>query len=398
VRRRVRLALLRGAPVVVVLLLCAPQIAAGARPPRLAVPSAVLVDARDGHVLYSRNATERRPIASTTKLMTALLTLEHLALGRRVAAAPYVAGPGESRIDLRPGERLTVADLLRALLLESANDAAVTLARAEAGSTRRYVREMNERARELGLDRTHYANPVGLDEKGNYSTAADLATLARRLLGNDAFATTVDLPAARLESGARSRVVTNRNDLVARVPWIDGVKTGHTSRAGYVLIGSGTRKGVRLVSVVLGEPSVARRDADTLALLEYGFSRYRRLRVTRRGQPVAIARVSFYGGRVVGLVARSGARLTVRRGVRVRTELEVPRELEGDLRRGARVGELRVFRGGRLVRVIPVVTAQAVPAPGWGRRLARHLAWPALAIALAAFAAAAAGRRRRAKS
>ena len=119
---------------------------------------------------------------------------------------------------------------------------------------------MNDRARRLGLNDTHYANPVGLDDPGNYSSAADLSRLARRLLRNDVFATIVDCRRARLTTRRPREIVTNRNDLVARVPWIDGVKTGHTVKAGYVLVGSGTRKGVRLVSVVLGEPSQARRD------------------------------------------------------------------------------------------------------------------------------------------
>src|SRR5207249_3656038 len=124
---------------------------ATAKPLRLTAASAVLVDGADGHVLYAHGARERRPIASTTKLMTALLTLEHMPLRRRIAAAEYNPGPSESLIDLRKGERLTVADLLRGLLLASANDAAATLARGEAGSLRGFVRAMNRRARELGL-------------------------------------------------------------------------------------------------------------------------------------------------------------------------------------------------------------------------------------------------------
>jgi serine-type D-Ala-D-Ala carboxypeptidase (penicillin-binding protein 5/6) len=361
-------------------------------PPPLTASAAVLVDGRDGHVLYRRAASRRRAIASTTKLMTALIALERLPSRRRLTAPVYNAGAAESRIGLRPGERMAVADLMRALLLESANDAAVTLARGVAGSVPAFVTLMNARAAELGLARTHYANPVGLDERGNYSTALDLARLARRLLENDTFATIVDLPSARLRTGARPRVVDNRNDLVARVPWVDGVKTGHTLDAGYVLIGAGTRKGVRLVSVVLGEPSQALRDTDTLALLEYGFSRYRRVRPLTAGAEVAATRVAHFGGRLVPLTVRRDVRLTVRRGERVRTVTVVPPKLDGPIARGARVGEVRVYQGRRLARLVPLVTAEAVPRAGVGRRLGAPLAALAAVAALAAMLRLAARR------
>ncbi len=331
--------------------------------PRLSAAAAVLVDARDGTVLYRRAPGTRRPVASATKLMTALLSLERLPLGRRLTAPRYSAGPAESRIDLRPGERMSVADLLRALLLESANDAAVTLARGAAGSVPTFVARMNARAAELGLADTHFSNPIGLDEPRNYSSARDLARLARRLLRDDSFSTIVNMPRARLGTGSRPRIVANRNQLVARVGWVDGVKTGHTQAAGWVLVGSGTRKGVRLVSVVLGEPSSASRDADTLALLRYGFSRYRRVTPLRAGREVATARVSSHGGRRASLTVRRDVRLTIRRGERVRTLVDVPAELDGPIERGEQVGEARMLRDGKLVRAVAVVTAERVPAP-----------------------------------
>jgi D-alanyl-D-alanine carboxypeptidase (penicillin-binding protein 5/6) len=372
---------------------------AGARAPerpQIRAPSAVLVDARDGHILFRRAPHSRRPIASTTKLMTALLSIERLPLGRRIEAAPYHPEPAESRINLRPGERMAVGDLLRALLLESANDAAVTLAKAVAGSAPAFVKLMNRRARALGLSDTHYANPVGLDQRRNYSSALDLSRLARTLLRNDTFATIVDSSSARLATGARPRVIANRNDLVAKVPWIDGVKTGHTGRAGYVLVGSGTRKGVRLISVTLGEPSEARRDADTLALLEYGFARYRRVRVLQAGATVASARVAFYGGRKTSLTVRRDVSLTLRRGERVRTVADVSHELKGPLERGAKVGQVRVLREGELVRLVPLVTAEPVPAAGAVRKLARYLLLPAVALAFAALLGQTLRRRLRA--
>jgi D-alanyl-D-alanine carboxypeptidase (penicillin-binding protein 5/6) len=325
--------------------------------------------------------------------MTALLSLEHLNLRQRLSATPYQPGAAESVIGLRPGERMAVKDLLRALLLPSANDAAVTLANGVAGSIRRFVRQMNRRAAQLGLAETHYANPIGLDEAGNFSSALDLSQLARRLLRNKTFASIVKLPQARLRTGARPRIIANRNDLVARVPWIDGVKTGHTLGAGYVLIGYGRQSGVRLVSVVLGEPSETRRDTDTLALLEHGFSLYRHVRVASPNQGFAKAHVRFYGDRTVNLVTPGRISVAVRPDERLKTQIDAPKSLEGPLERGTRVGTLTVFSDGERVRVRPLVTAESVPAAGFFRKAASHLGI-VLAIGLGVVLAAVVVRRR----
>jgi D-alanyl-D-alanine carboxypeptidase (penicillin-binding protein 5/6) len=368
---------------------------AAAAPPQVSAPAAILIDAGDGHVLYSRAPGDRRAIASATKLMTALVALERLPPGRTVTAGLYRAAPAESRIDLRPGERMSVGDLLRALLLESANDAAVTLARAASGSVPAFVRAMNRRAAALGLKDTRFSNPIGLDQPGSHSSARDLAQLARRLLRNDTLASIVDSPRARLRTGARRRTIDNRNRLVARVPWVDGVKTGHTLRAGYVLVGSGSRKGARLVSVVLGAPSEAARDADTLALLRHGFRRYRRVRPVRAGSHVASARIAGHGGRQARLTVRRTVRLTVRRGQRVRVVVDAPGELEGPLDAGEQVGTVRVLRDGEAVRSLGLVTAKSVPGSGLGDGPKAAIGWAVLATGAVAVAVLGVRRARR---
>ncbi|HEU4658758.1 MAG TPA: serine hydrolase, partial [Capillimicrobium sp.] len=231
------------------------QEASTASAPQIQAPSAVLFQPDTGDVVYDRADTQRRPIASTTKLMTALLTLENAELDDTVTAVRYPAMPAESLMGLRAGERVTIRDLLEGLLLASGNDAAATLAVRIAGSERAFVRQMNRRARELGLRDTHYANPIGLDGPRNYSSAADLAKLALLLLRDPFFARTVDRTSAVVGTGARRRTLENRNTLVQTVPWVTGVKTGHTTQAGYVLVASARRDGVRLVSAVLGDPS-----------------------------------------------------------------------------------------------------------------------------------------------
>jgi serine-type D-Ala-D-Ala carboxypeptidase (penicillin-binding protein 5/6) len=265
--------------------------AAAAKPPRIEARSWALIDAGSGAVLTSHAAARRLPIASTTKLMTAWVVLHELPLDRIVRAAPYHPIYGESLLGLRVGQRISVRDLLYGLILRSGNDAAHTLAIAAAGSQSRFVAQMNRRAAALGLADTHYANPIGLDQRGNFSSAADLATLTRRLLRIPAFARIADSRAAVLRSVRPRRRIATINELLRDAPWVTGVKTGHTFDAGFVLVGSGRRRGVELISVAVGAPSDEDRYSDNLELLEYGFRRERRRLLLdlpqRLGRPAA---------------------------------------------------------------------------------------------------------------
>ena len=373
------------------LVLALPAAAAAQRPPEVSsAAAAIVIDARNGEVMYAKRPDERRSIASTTKLMTALLALER-ARPRQVFTAPeYNALPAESRINLRRGERMTVQDLLEALLLESANDAAAAIAENLSGSREAFVAEMNVRAEELGLENTSYANPIGLDDAANYSTARDLATLTRLLLERPRFARIVDMPAAELESGAIPRVIDNRNTLVASTPWVTGVKTGHTTNAGYVLVGSAKGRGdANVISVVLGEPSEPARDADTLELLSWGLRQFRRVQVLDPGQALARAKIRYYEDDEARLVPRRGAVVTIRRGERVRRRVRAREELEGPLPAGSRAGVVTVRVDGERVRRVALVTAAEVPEAGTLRVLTSVLGVPltlllGLAILLAA--------------
>jgi serine-type D-Ala-D-Ala carboxypeptidase (penicillin-binding protein 5/6) len=367
--------------------------AAGVPPPRVpTAQAAILVDARDGTVMFAKRPDAERSIASATKLMTALLALEEADPDEVFTAPAYNAMPAESRINLREGERMTVQDLLEGLLLESANDAAVDLAQNIAGSREAFVEQMNERADELGLDHTSYANPIGLDEAGNYSSARDLATLATTLLRNRRFARIVDMPSATLESGIRPRVVRNRNGLVGSYPWVDGVKTGYTLNAGNVLVGAAARgPRARVVSVVLGEPTEAARDADTITLLRWGLARFSRVRMVDRERALARADIK-YRDEKARLVPRRDVSLTIRDGMQLRRRVNAPDELEGPLAAGERVGSVTVLVDGRPVRRVALVTAAEVPGAGTLRVVVSVLGVPltvliALGILLAALLA-----------
>ena len=353
------------------------------RPDLSGAAAAILVDARDGTVILAKDPGERRQIASTTKLMTALLALERTRPDQVFRAPDYRALPVESKINLRAGERMRVDDLLEALLLESANDAAATIAQGVSGSRPRFVADMNERARALRLADTSYANPIGLDDPLNYSSARDLATLARRLMRDERFAAVVRRPSAVLESGARRRVVRNRNDLIGRVPRVDGVKTGHTRQAGYILVGSAAGAGgARVVSVVLGEPSEAARDETSKALLGYGLAQFRRVRPLDSRRAVARADIAYRDGSV-RLVPARDVGLVARRDEKVTTRVDAPAEVEGELAAGARVGAVAVLRDGEVVRRVALVTATGVPGAGPLRRVVHELGTPLTGLLIA---------------
>ncbi len=358
--------------------------------PEIDAPAAILEDGRTGDVLLAKAPGERRPIASTTKLMTALLTLERTRPGEVFAAGGYRAAAVESQIGLEDGERMRVRDLLTALLLESANDAAATLATGISGSEGAFVGEMNRRARELGLRDTHYENPIGFDDRANYSSARDLAALARVLLRDRRFEAIVRRPRAVLKSGDRRRVVENRNRLVGRYPRIDGVKTGHTAGAGYVLVGSATGRGAQVVSVVLGAASEEARDVVSRALLTYGLDQFRRRTVLRAGRPMASAGVTGRSGEVTLTTPRDVV-LTVRRGGgEVRTRVSAPDELEGPLAPGSRIGSIEVLYDDDVAKTVPLVTAGAVAEPGTVARVTSALRPPLTWIAVAAIVLASA--------
>ncbi|MDX6604661.1 MAG: hypothetical protein QOF23_1170 [Solirubrobacterales bacterium] len=319
-----------------------------------------LIDARTGETIVSHATARHLPIASTTKLMTAYVALKEMSPERIVRAAPYQAEYGESLLGLRTGQRISVRDLLYGLILRSGNDAAHTLAVAAAGSQELFVRQMNRRAAALGLADTHYANPIGLDQRGNFSSAADLATLTRHLLQIPTFAKVADSRSARLRSVEPPRRIATINELLLMAPWVTGVKTGHTFDAGYVLVGSGRRKGVELIAVAIGAPSDEARYSDDLELLEYGFSQYRRRLPVHAGQDLADPSIRYTGGELP-LRAPRAIVVGLRRGQQVDVEVQAPAEVEGPIRRGAVLGRATVFVDGRRSASVPLRAGRSIP-------------------------------------
>lgn len=352
------------------------------QPPKLTAPAAAVFEASTGQPIYGVEAGDRRLIASTTKIMTALVAVDELKLDRVCTAPAYPATPAETQIGLRAGERMSVRDLLRALMLPSANDAAATLAVCASGSRAAFIDQMNAKARELGLDDTHFSTPVGLDSPANYSTAADLARLGIALRKKPFLARTVDLRSAALTTGAYPRTVVNRNGLVQSVPWVDGVKTGHTNAAGYLLVASSTRDGLSFVAAVAGAPSESARDADALALLRWAYATHRIATPVRSGTVYARAKLKHRPEDQIQLVATRSVRELVRRDQKIAVAVRAPEELEGPLPRNAVVGSLTVRVGGRVLATVPLVTRTAVPEVGLLERAVDTVARPGSLIAI----------------
>jgi D-alanyl-D-alanine carboxypeptidase (penicillin-binding protein 5/6) len=329
-------------------------------PPQLESRSWGLIDARSGDVLTSHALNKSLPIASTTKLMTAYVAIKDLPLGKIVRAQPYEPEYGESLMGLRTGQRISVRDLLYGLILRSGNDAAHTLAIDAAGSEKRFVAQMNRYAAALGLSHTHYANPVGLDEKGNYSSAGDLMTLTQHLLREPAFAKIADSRSAVLRSVHPQRRIESINELLELAPWVTGVKTGHTFGALYVLVGSGQRHGISLISVVVGAWPDEERFDGNLELLEWGFSQYRRKRPIRAGQDLADPEIRYSDG-TLPLRAEKALAVGLRRGEQLEVKVHAPGQVEGPLKRGQKLGKATVFVEGREAGTVILRASRSVP-------------------------------------
>ena len=245
---------------------------------------AYAVDAVSGRVLYEKNPTERSLIASTTKIMTALIVCEQCNVLDRMRIPKEAVGIEGSSMYLKEGEVLTLQELLYGLMLSSGNDAAVALAIYCGGTVEGFAELMNDKAHNLGLTGTHFENPNGLDSPGHYSTAKDLGTLAAYAMENPIFYKTVS--AKNVKVG--DRYLTNHNKLLWRVAGADGVKTGFTKAAGRILVSSATRDGRRIIAVTIDDPSDW---SDHAALMEEGFSRYAIGRIVNQGDRVGTVEV-----------------------------------------------------------------------------------------------------------
>lgn len=332
--------------------LAAPAAAEKAEAPAVSALSAILTT-ESGDVLFARDADRLLPIASTTKLMTALVVLDHCRPEDSIEILQEYCGVEGSSMYLRPGERYTVRELLTGLLLASGNDAALALAGHCAGSTAAFSALMNEKAAALGMENSHFLNPHGLNEAAHYSTARDLAALMGAVMRNDTLAELIALPSAAVGG----QTIYNHNKLLSRYPGCIGGKTGYTQAAGRCLVSCAEREGTRLICVTLNDPD----DWNShMALYDWGFSRVE-TRVfnaenTRFELPLL-------GGRQRSALAVPAVeeRLLVTAGSELRLRPRLPFYVFAPVSAGAAAGTLEIWEGERLLLELQLIYAAEYP-------------------------------------
>jgi serine-type D-Ala-D-Ala carboxypeptidase (penicillin-binding protein 5/6) len=354
-----------------------------AAPARAAAPAvhagAYLVEnAATGEVLASSNTHAELPIASITKLMTVLIALRHHRLTDVVRVDPRAAAVGESTAELEPGERLTVSDLVKAALIQSANDAADALALSISPSFPAFAVLMNDEAAALNLDDTHFVRPDGLDAPGEHSSAADVTKLARLLMQSPFVQRTVAEETATIAGG---HVLHTWDDLLGRLPGVIGVKTGHTDAAGWCQVAALRGPGGAIIyATILGEPSRSVRNADLTSLLVWAEAQYRIVPVVQMGRVYAHALLP-YGEQPLDLVAARPLEAAARIGRPLTERVVARRSVSLPVRKGTVLGRVEVWSGKRLVGRRDLVAARTVHEPSALRRLgwyagrsAHHLA------------------------
>lgn len=336
---------------------------AAENPPELDAKSWVMIDARTGDVLAEEAPDEHLPMASTTKMMTAYLALKNLPFNKRFPATDYQGDPAESLMGLEAGQMVSVRDLLYGLILLSGNDAAVTLAEAVSGTEADFVELMNQTAEELGLDDTSYQNPVGLDGRKHFTSAHDLARLGQVLMEMPRFRPIASARTATLRSYAPPVEISSLDTFLLNNEWAKGIKTGHTMKAGYVLVSDGRRRATELIGAVIGAPTELARDAETVKLLKYGFSLYSKEVPIRPGKPVVEVPVK-YEDEDLSVVSPRSVRIGVRSDEKLVVTPDVPGELEGPIAKGDPIGSATVTVDGDPISTVKLLAAESVEKPG----------------------------------
>lgn len=374
-----------------ILALCAAMLPAGAcaqnatpledgTPFSITSPSVILTDAATGQAIFEKNADVQRPVASVTKVMTILLTLEaidegHVTLNDKVTVSPYASSMGGSQVFLDAGKRYPLQELLKSVIVASANDAAVALAEHLSGTHEAFVARMNARAAELGLENTCYANCTGLPAKGHYTTARDVAKLSAQLDRHPLYYQFSTIWMDELtHPGGRKTQLTNTNRLVRFYPGCDGYKTGSTNEARYCISATAEKNGLRLIAVVLGADAGQTRFDEARSMLEYGFSAYQRFSPVREGDALGMnVPVRLGGSDSVRAVSGGTCEMLLPKGAQSEISLEVAlaQSVKAPVQRGDVLGEIRVMRGGDVVERIPAVAAETVELPGMVHALVR---------------------------
>ena len=342
-------------------------------------PSALLMEKTTGQILYTKNEHQKLEPASVTKVMTLLLTMEAIERGAIayddvVTVSAYAASMGGSNVYLAEGEKITVEELLKAVCVASGNDAAVALAEHVSGVTELFVAEMNNRAKALGMQDTHFVNCHGLPAEGHVTSAADIAVMSRELILNHPDLrrfTTIWMDSLR--DGAFE--LANTNKLIRFYDGATGLKTGSTSSAGYCISATAERDGLELIAVVLKGSTSQQRFEDAKTMLNYGFSTYA-LHTVNTAEPLAQMRVVLGMEETVPLkLSDEGRRVLVKKAqvANLTQELMLPESVDAPVQQGQRVGTMVVRDGETVLLEVPVLAAETVGKLTWWEMYRRML-------------------------
>ncbi len=317
----------------------------------LNVPSAILIEAESGQVLYEKNADEKLSPASITKIMTLIIAMEkiengELSLDDSVNVSKYAESMGGSQIFLAANTNVKVRDLLKAITIASANDASVAIAEAIGGSYSNFVTMMNKKAEELGMNNTYFSNSTGLPTKSaHYTTARDITKMARELVKYKQVLEWATIWVDYIDLPNRKAMISNTNKLIKKYPGIDGLKTGHTNKAGFCLTATAKRD-MRLISVVLKAKSEIEREELTARLLDYGFNRFTKKQLVVKGQEIQNIAVPNGSKEFTTGIVNSDLEAVIKRGQEdtLETKVEIKEGIEAPIKKGDLLGYKAVIQ------------------------------------------------------
>ncbi|MEH7152902.1 serine-type D-Ala-D-Ala carboxypeptidase DacF [Bacillus thuringiensis] len=344
--------------------------------PKLAeqASSAIVIEQDTGKVLFDKNPNEKLPPASMTKIMTMLLIMEQVEKGKlkltdKVRASEHAASMGGSQIFLEPGEEMTVNEMLKGIAIASGNDASVAVAEHIAGSEEGFVNMMNKKAKDLGLKNTHFQNPTGLPAKDHYSTANDMAIMARELMKYPLIRKYTGKYEDYLREDTDKKFwLVNTNKLVRFYPGVDGVKTGFTTEAKYCLTASAEKNGMRVISVVMGAPTSKERNNQVTKLLDYAFGQYMTKKLYTSGEKIKTVQVGKGKKEKVDLVASDNVSLLMKKGEnmdKVKQEVIAEKKVKAPIKKGDALGTLVIKKDKDVLLKQTIIAKEDVAAASW---------------------------------
>ncbi|MGG5775802.1 D-alanyl-D-alanine carboxypeptidase DacF [Bacillus subtilis] len=336
--------------------------------------SAVLIERDTGKVLYNKNSNERLAPASMTKIMTMLLIMEALDKGKikmsdKVRTSEHAASMGGSQIFLEPGEEMTVKEMLKGIAIASGNDASVAMAEFISGSEEEFVKKMNKKAKELGLKNTSFKNPTGLTEEGHYSSAYDMAIMAKELLKYESITKFTGTYEDYLRENTDKKFwLVNTNRLIKFYPGVDGVKTGYTGEAKYCLTASAKKGNMRAIAVVFGASTPKERNAQVTKMLDFAFSQYETHPLYKRNETVAKVKVKKGKQKLIELTTSEPISILTKKGEDmndVKKEIKMKDNISAPIQNGQELGTLVLKKDGEVLAESPVAAKEDMKKAGF---------------------------------